>query len=294
MNRVIKTGFWVVLLTTAVLAFSASAQRIVPNGTPAWDTAKNPHDFILDYYYKNGVMSKLMVWRRTGADGLSVFGKSSNPFHNPVRVTVTVPAYDQSANVQFWYPLGEFTEMAFMDTEMGILARETAKRFPIYIFPDEKYISNNTIANTRQAPVIDNTWAFLGDRIYPNPLGLREVFAVTYTAKAHTKDAYKVMQYMANKNGLATDDMPIINSIADIHMLSDGGFISLDVPGDGPFRGHYAVAPLIRDPRNGVIAKDAFLWMSTKYGLPLDSEMTFVNEFECLQVKGAWCKEVGK
>jgi hypothetical protein len=33
----------------------------------------------------------------------------------------------------------------------------------------------------------------------------------------------------------------------------------------------------------GVIAEDAFLWMSTRDGQPLDREMMFVKHFNCLK-----------
>jgi hypothetical protein len=196
-------------------------------------------------------------------------------------VIVTVPAYDQNGLVKFWYPLGEFNEMAFLDTDMGFVARDTAKRFPMYVFPDEKYINYNTIANTRQAPLIDNTWGYLGMG-FENPLGLRELFLVNYTAKAHSKEGYEMMQYMIKKNGKGTDDMPIINTKTDIMMLLEEGYITVDQR-DGPYLGHYAVAPFIDTMVPGVIAKDAFLWMSTRDGKPLDSEMKFVERFNCLQ-----------
>jgi hypothetical protein len=293
MNRTVKTGFWVVIFTfifsTSVVVYSASAQRpILP--PPDWDTAKNPHDFILDYYYKNGIMSKLMVWRRTGSDGLSVWGKSSNPIHNPIRVIVTVPAYDQSGQPKFWYPLGEFDENAFMDTEQGFLARELARMFPMYVFPDEKYVNYNTIAGTRQAPLIDNTWGYMGFA-YHNPLGLRQVYLVNYTAKAHSREAAKMMDYMAKKNGVATDKMPLIKGIDDIQLLLSEQYITLDTPGEGASRGHFAVAPLFADPTGGVIAKDAFLWMSSRDGVPLQGELMFVDQFKCLQYKGVWCEQ---
>jgi hypothetical protein len=281
-SKIKRSSFWVVAITflfsTLVFVSSASAQKIVPS---SWDTSLYPHDYILDYYYKNGVSSKMMVFRRTGADGLSVWGKSSNPFHNAVRVIVTVPAYDQNGLVKFWYPLGEFNETAFLDTDMGFVARDTAKRFPMYVFPDEKYINYNTIANTRQAPLLDNTWGYLGMG-FENPLGLRELFLVTYTAKAHSKEGYEMMQYMIKKNGKGTDDMPIINSKTDIMMLLEEGYVTVEQR-DGPTLGHYAVAPFIDTMKPGVIAKDAFLWMSTRNGKPLESEMKFVQAFNCLQ-----------
>jgi hypothetical protein len=48
---------------------------------------------------------------------------------------------------------------------------------------------------------------------------------------------------------------------------------------------------MIADPTGGVIARDAFLWMSTRDGAPLWGEMMFVDQFNCLQLKGIWCEQ---
>ena len=153
MNRIIKTSFWTVAITlaftTLLFVTTTAAQKV---------TVVTPHDFTNNYYAQNGVSFKGLIWRRTGSDGLSVF----DPNQNTVRVIVTVPAYDQKGAVSYWYPLGELTNAGFMDSEVGILARETAKFFPMYVFPDLKYINYNTIANTRQAPIIDDSWNRMG------------------------------------------------------------------------------------------------------------------------------------
>jgi hypothetical protein len=282
MNRIITI---VTTLVFAMLVFvsTASAQvKIVPGIVPV-DTANNPHDFNDRYYRANGVVGKSIIWRRTGSDGLSVFSKTSNPNHTPVRVIVTVPAYTVDGLVSLWYPLGELTNAGFTDDKIGIFARETAKLFPMYIFPDEKYINYNTIIATRQAPVIDNTWAQNAGALNLNPLGIREIFMVKYTEKAHGPEGVKMMEYMATKNGYGTDKMPIINTVSDVRMLFDEGYIVIGAPGEGPDRGHYAIAPMIDASVPGVIAKDAFLWMSTRDGYPLEREMMFVEYFNCLK-----------
>ena len=43
------------------------------------------------------------------------------------------------------------------------------------------------------------------------------------------------------------------------------------------------------DPTKGAIARDAFLWMSTRDGLPLQGEKMFAEQFKCLQNMGIWC-----
>jgi hypothetical protein len=287
MKTLFKKTLWVAMIATLVSVLSISAQRTLPATGIGPDTSKNPHDFNLPFYYDHGVQGKLVIWRRDGHDGLSTFSFTKSPIQSNVRVTVTVPAYDQNGQMMFWYPLGEFQYGMFTDDLNGVLANQLAMKFPMYVFPDEKYINYNTIAGTRQAPIIDNTWGM--NAVFSNPLGLRELFLVNFTTKAHTKEGFKMMEYMRLKNGTATDGMPIINTVEDIRMLNDEGYVVFGSPGGGPDRGHFAVAPTIDDPTNFVIAKDAFLWMSTRTGKPLEAEMKYVTQFVCLRVTGKWC-----
>ncbi len=229
-----------------------------------------------------------MTWRRNGHDGLSVYDKSPAPPFRDVRVTVTVPAYNQAGEIYFWYPLGELTNADFTDDLIGFMAMQTAKLFPIYIFPDEKYLTYNSIANTRQAPLIDNS---LPTYAATNPLGLREIFLVSYTEKVRTKEAFKMLMFMGEKNGYGTDNLPLIRSLEDLNMFVQDGLVALDYFDSGkmPMKGHYAVSPIMGDPTRGAIAPDAFLWMSSRDGNPLKAEMKFVEQFNCLQRAGDWC-----
>jgi hypothetical protein len=290
MKKNTKKQSWAVVLTfvfiSLVLTFPSFAQRPSPG---SWDTSINPHDFTNRFYAENGVIGKEINWRRNGADGLSIFDNLKN---RGVRVIATVPAFDQNGQPYFWYPLGELTSAAFTNDKIGFMARANASHFPMYLFPDEKYIHFNTIANTRQAPLIDNSWT----KLYPgevNPLGLRQIFLVTYNEKAFTPEGAEVMEYLGKKNGFATDKTPIIKTLEDMEILKKYECIRIDDMGptdtDQVYRATYAVAPVIANPTKGVIARDAFLYFSTKDGNPLESEMIFVNQFKCLQQLGDWC-----
>lgn len=273
------------------LFFTLTSFAQKPGPSVAGAAPLNPHDFTDSYYIQNGVHYKGIIWRRNGADGLSVFDDQRYTNYRDVRVTVTVPAYTQGGEPYFWYPLGELTNAGFTEDTIGIMAMQMAKLFPIYLFPDEKYITYNTIVNTRQAPLIDNSLAWYVEPA--NPLGLREVFLVNYSKKAHSVEGVKIMQYMREKNGTATDGMPIIKTLVDLQMLHSEGYLTMDY-GDsekGPGIGHFVMAPVLTNPTKGVIAKDAFLWMSTRDGNPLKAEMFFVDQFNCLQQTGEWCQQ---
>jgi len=291
MNRIARTSFWTIIfgliLLISVGSVSAQKKSLGPVAALWEDTALNPHDFTNAYYWTNGIVGRSIIGRRTGSDGLSIFGNSSNPTHRNIRVIATIPAYDQNGSVLFWYPLGELDSLGFTPDKNGIEAREMAMLFPIYVFPDSKVQNFRTFADTRQAALMDNTWSMVvGQDI--NPLGFRELIFVNFTERAFTEEGSEMMNYMAKKNGTGVDDTPIINSLDDLRMMMKYGLVET-----GTLKGFptYAIAPTINDPTNGVIAPDAYLWFATKDGTPLPTENMFAWQFGCLQKTGNWCKE---
>lgn len=289
MNKIFKSTTWAFVFILSIFAISSAAQKM----NPVWgDTTINPHDFTNRYYQNNGVNAKAILARRTGSDSYSVFGYTSNPNNSDVRVLITVPAYDQNGEIVYWYPLGELTDNGFADnTKAGVMARENAKLFPIYLFPEKGDPNAYTFANSRQAPLIDNFWSIYGKGM--NPLGLRQILMVNYTEKAFTKEGAEMMAYFGTKNGFATDDTPLIKSVDDIRYLLKSELVTAEprfyINGKSNYGG-YAISPIITDPKNGVIAKDAYIWMSTKEGKPLEGEWLFTWHFGCLRDAGGWCE----
>jgi hypothetical protein len=252
------------------------------------DTAINPHDFTDEYYALNGINAREIIGRRTGMDGLSVFSNSSNPYHTNVRVIATIPAYDQLGNMFFWYPLGEVLDSGFLPDKAGMLALERAKQFPIYVFPNPKIVDYRAFANTRQASLMDNTLMPTKTEDL-NRLGVREIRIVNYTEKAFDKDAIEMMNYLAKKNGMAADDTPLIRTVDDINMLLKHEMITAEPM--KMYGGQYSIGPMLYHPTNGVIARDAYLWMTMKDDRPLPGEDLFVWQFYCLQKTGNWCSQ---
>ncbi len=292
MNRTASASFWTIVfgLILLVSTGSVSAQKAVGPIGPLWeDTAMNPHDYSNEYFEANGIAVKAILDRRTGSDGLSIFGNSSNPIHSNVRVIATMPAYGADGEILFWYPLGEFSDYAFIDGKPGARAREAAKLFQLYVFPHSKLRDSRTYATTRQAALIASDAPMPSDQQMDiNPLGLREIVFVTFTEKAFTEDGAELMAYMEKKNGMSADDTPIMNTIEDLRVMMKFELIST-VPPKGVVE-QYAIAPTISDPTNGVIAQDAYLWHATIDGTPLPTEQAFAWQFTCLQKTGNWCK----
>jgi hypothetical protein len=285
MYRALITLFLLVMFVGSTLA-QRPTKGVGPINQFAEDTAINPHDFSDDYYLMNGINPKGIIQRRTGTDGLSVFGSSSNPNHSNIRVTVTVPAYDQNGDMHYWYPLGELQDYGFTDNKAGVIARELALRFPIYIFPDSKIADYRTFARNRQAALLDNSWSGTNGKD-ANPIGIRSVVVVNFNEKAFSKEAIELMQYLAKKNGRATDNTPIIRTMDDLALLAKYDLVDMELA--PPTQARFALTPVIFDPTQGAIAWDAFLWMATKDDRHLPDEDHFVWQFHCLQKTGNWC-----
>jgi hypothetical protein len=281
------------LLSTLYVNAQKSGDEVFPT---LWeDTTKNPHDYTNRFYDSNGVNPKAIIGRRTGLDGLSVFGYTSNPNNSEVRVLITMPAYDEYGGVTFWYPLGELQYDGFTaDDKIGANARELAKYYPIYVFPEPSVKSFNSIMNGRQAPLLDNSWVKSSSVDTDlNPLGIRQIRLVNYTEKAFGKEGFEMMDYFGKKNGLATDGTPLIRSFDDIQQLLKSELITADPIDPGsrrPYGGQYAVTPMIDVTTQGVIARDAFLWMSSRDGKWLPDEKMFLYQFNCMQKYGELCQ----
>jgi hypothetical protein len=281
----------VVMLMILTFALSFSAQKTI-KATPslAEDTSMNPHDFIDDYYFANGIDVKGIIGRRTGTDYLSVFSRSSNPIHSDVRVLATLPAYNQNGEIRFWYPLGELNDEGFTQDSIGAEARQIADFHPIYVFPSRYNTDPFAFTNNRQAAIIDESYGYLFSK--GNPLGLRLIVSVKFTEKAlNTKEGMEMMTFMAKKNGLSFDGTPLIKNTADLLELNKYEFISMEKFSfwDDPARGIYAMNPTIENLNKGGIAQDAFLLMAMQDGKPLADESEFAEQFSCLQKTGNWC-----
>jgi len=289
-------GFLIMAAALMILtfAFSLAAQTADDSLPPlAEDTSINPHDFNNEYYAANGVEPKLIIGRRTGTDFLSVFGLSSNPIHNNVRILATLPAYSETGEIRFWNPLGEVTTEGFTQTEAGAQARQIAGLYPIYVFPRNDADKPFSFTNNRQAAIIPETPNYMSTVDYSNPLGLRLILMVNYTDKALiTKEGLQMMNYMGKKNGFSLEDTPLIKTAGDIEMLATGEFITIErLPfyGDAKYGVQYAITPVMATVVKGVIAHDAFLNTVLRDGRPLTGEAFFSEQFGCLLKYGDWC-----
>ncbi len=108
---------------------------------------------------------------------------------------------------------------------------------------------------------------------------------VSYTTKAlSTADGQKTLNDMAQHNGRDLDGTAIIASVSEIDNLFSKGYITKTTrPLTDPLR--YSICPVIKDPREGGIARDQFLAFTRKPdGTALEPE--FVQNFESLRLTG--------
>ena len=93
-------------------------------------------------------------------------------------------------------------------------------------------------------------------------------------------------------NGFTTDGTPIIKTAFELNQKIEAngcGFEGQEDPGGIDKGAVWLVCPALPDPRNGAIAKDAFLDAVRVNGTPQDAFLS--NQFNCLQSSGKFCFE---
>lgn len=244
---------------------------------------KHPYDFSDKFYEDNGIVPFLMAERRSGEDGMSVFGHTSDPNRRGVRITATMTAYGTNGEMLFFNLYGELQKGAFLQDPSGDEALKLAERYPVYMFPSA------TVKNSdRQAAMIeiDDSYA------QKNPLGIGLAINVEYTAAIYTEKGSLLMRQFADKNGISLDGTPIIRTLKQLNELTRHGMVKLTVRGAGePKISPFVAARVLTDPTDGAVADDAFLvFVEKPDGKPLDSEKIFLDNFECLKSAGKYCK----
>lgn len=240
------------------------------------DVQDRLYDFTDAYYRQNGVDPAKIDGRRE-VGPLAAADTPIFSFQRPVRALLTLPAYDQSGNEEFFTVLGGLSAEAFTLDEAGKRARKIADASPEYLFP-RKGTDPAGLGALRQSVILDMRNGYFSN----NKFGLWIHVWISYTDKALTSsEGKKTLADLAKRNGRDLDGTPIIADVGEIEELLKKGLATKTVrPVNDPLR--YAICPVIKDPTDGGIAPDQFLAYTRKPdGSPLEPE--FVGEFEALQ-----------
>ncbi len=260
------------LLAVALLAAPVTSKA---------DVQDRLYDFTDAYYLANGVNPALIGGRMqpgpTAVTDTPIFS-----FQRDVRALLTLPAYDHSANINYFTVLGGISATAFTADAAGRNARAIADSFIEYLFPQQG-TDPIGLGAFRQSSLLDMRNGYFSH----DPLGLWLHVWVNYTPKALTTRAgKKALNEIAKKNGRDFDGTPIIATMSDIDSLFKKGYITKTTrPDTDPLR--YAICPVIEDPTDGGIAPDQFLAQPLKAdGTPVEPE--FLSNFLSLQTTGDW------
>ncbi len=242
-----------------------------------------PFDFSDKYYALNGVRPDKLINRHTGEDGLSIIDAAADQDHNNVRILATRPAYGTEGETLYWNFYGGFFKDGFTGDDAGNAAYNMVYDFPIYIFPGESRSKAE-----RQSPIIDLTAGYFEK----NALGLGALMLVEYNYSAvRTKLDVAFLEALAKQNGLSADGTPIIRTVKELGQLQRRNLVSItpnDVRGQIP----YVVGRVLQYPEHGAIAPDAFLlYTMDAQEKPLESELFFLEKFNCLQKYGSACRQ---
>ncbi|MEA2553915.1 MAG: hypothetical protein QOJ65_2091 [Fimbriimonadaceae bacterium] len=238
------------------------------------------YDFTDAHYRANGVDPTKIGGRKQAPSTSAVIDTPFFSWQRNVRVIGTSGGYGANGAPNFFAVMGGLGPDSFTADAKGVQAKQIAEKYVEYLFP-----GRNTdpvgLGALRQSVVLDNSNGYFS----ANTLGLWLHVWISYTDKAfNTEDGRKMLADLKQKNGLANDGTPIIKTKSEIDNLFSKGFVTKSQRTDGL---RYAICPIIRDPREGGIAKDAFLNFTKKAdGTPL--EPVFLRAFGNLQLFGTW------
>jgi len=269
-----------------LITLSAMALLALPTLTKA-DVKDRLYDFTDAYYTQNGVNPAAIDGRRQ--PGPLAASDTPNFFYQrPVRMLLTLPAYDHSGNAHYFTVLGGLrppgmggmNEGVFTHDSAGARARQVADSSPEYIFP-KLGTDPLGLGALRQSVLLDMRNGYFSN----NKLGLWIHVWINYTKVGlHSAEGIAKQADLARRNGRAADGTAIIATVSEIEDLLSRGFVTKTVrPLNDPLR--YAICPVIEDPTDGGIARDQFLaYTRNADGTPLEPE--FVDNFNSLQLTG--------
>ncbi len=236
------------------------------------------YDFTDTYYLQNGINPAAIDGRRQPGP-LAVTDTPNFPFQRNVRALLTLPNYDHSGNAWYFTVLGGFSAAAFTNDSAGQRARQIADSSVEYVFP-RKGTDPVGLGALRQSVMLDMRNGYFSN----NKLSLWIHVWVSYTSKVNTTEGQKIMRDMAQKNGRDLDGTAIIASVSEIDNLFSKGYVTKTTRQlTDTLR--YSVCPVIKDPRDGGIAKDQFLAITRNPdGSALEPE--FLENFQSLQTTG--------
>lgn len=249
-------------------------------GTAAASVTDRPYDFTDAWYRTNGVDPAKIGGRKQAPSASAVIDTPFFAFQRNVRVIGTSGGYGANGAPNFFVVMGGLGPDGFTGDQAGVRAKQIAESYIEYLFP-----SRNTdpvgLGALRQSVILDTSNGYFSN----DPLGLWLHVWISYTDKAFTTaDGRKMLADLQSKHGLSNDGTPIIRTKSELDNLFSKGFISKKTRNDGL---RYAICPVIKDPRDGGIAKDAFLNYTKKPdGTPL--EPIFPSSFGRLQLFGNW------
>ena len=276
------------LLTRFVLGVIAAVALLaaVPSAGASGSDDNTPlFDFTDAFYRSEGVRPGAILGRPTGSDGISVVDEAPDSIHRDVRMLLHIPAYDHSGHLYFWTPTGSLNNSGFTANAAGVEAKALANASKIWLFPSRG--TDPLGLDKRQEDIVDLRNGYFSN----NPLGLWVNVFVNYTSTAFNTTAGKAkLAELAQRNGRAKDGTPIIRTASELDDLTKAGLVTQRTrPGDGSRGPRFTICPVLEDPRDGAIPKDAFLAVVRRAdGSVLPASQEFVTNFESLQDTGDW------
>ena len=246
------------------------------------DVSDRLFEFTDAFYRQNGVDPAKIAGRRQAGDGLAVRDAPLFSFQRDVRATFTIGGWDDGGKPVYYTVFGELSGNSFTANGAGQKAMQMADNSPEYIFP-ARGTDPLSLGSVRQPFMLDLRHGYFSN----NPLGLWIHVFVSYTSQAfNTSAGRKALSDLADRNGLALDGTPIIRTVSELDNLYSQGYITKRTRASG-VSGRYAVCPVIKDPTDGGIAPDQFLFTPRRSdGAAVSADIQ--KNFDSLQQTGRW------
>lgn len=286
-SRIVLAAMTLLALAGASLVNASGGDRREDRGNrnDKQLASRQPHDFSDAYYRAHGINPAALVGRPVGNPPNSTLDPvAPDANHTRVRDLQTSCIWDASGHPNFFTVHGIMFPSTFTNDLAGAAARQIADEYVLYDFP--------RAANARFAtfPKRQEAMADLGHGYFSHdPMGMWRIAHVKFNpATIGTSDGQRRLSDLAARNGTDIDGTPIIKTMSDLNDLRGRNLVTVDfIPSDGSAGPPWFMCFVLEDPRNGAIARDAFLATSNRAnGQPNPGEQIFTTTFNSLKNTG--------
>ncbi len=230
----LKFSTALVLVMVAIMAFGPVKMKAEDGGK----TNPPPFDFTDQYYRDHGIEPARLL-QRAGTSTNNVLNwttcqagdpapcPNTDPNRNQTRMLQTTGGFAYDGSLLYYSIMAFIMPNSFTTDSSGVNARQIADQRMAFIFPirhsDGTYIPSPALSNRRQDNLFDTSGGYLGQ----DPLGLWILEFVELTDFGVSPAGQQILAPYAQKNGVGTDNTPVVQTLDEINTLVQQGVFKL-------------------------------------------------------------------